>query len=905
MLSLFTNPFAMIAGVLLISSPIIIHLINRMRFKRVRWAAMEFLLKSQKRAKRKMIIEQLLLLFLRCLLCALFGLLVARFIGCDSGGTEGQNTFHVILIDDTLSTSDPIRGEDGQVREVFEEEKRLVVERIAKAASQAGTPQYVTVVRLSDLEQPRSFGRLNATVIDDIKSYLTPYKPSLMHVDLVNGIKACKKILDGETTMRGVLHVVGDFRAADWGERSKEPLSEAFTQLQSANVEVHLLDCVSPERSPQQKSPLSNDNLAIVDLTPEAKIVAKNKEVEFSVKLRNYSNSEKKAIYLRVRVNGEVREDGSVTIASIPPNGEAIGKFFLTFRRGAEDESEEAGTPDRYNLVSATIEGQPGGLVADDTRFTVVEVRDRVPILIVDNNIKDRGKKEAESFFLQKLFNDTPSLRGYDVQIKAIGELEGLNLAPYSAIFLCDVPRFTPTVIKGLEEYVKAGGGVAFFMGPSIKSDVIVQYNELLYRKNEGLFPVPLDKAIGVDVPDEQRRMERIKRSLTFNKKLLVRKTAQSHPALEKLYKDNRGQTVSEDEYEKFFNFVVIDRYIAPNRQQLKTDLGGTDVLVYLQNTNPMSAYEGRIIKASDELPVDPGKWDKYIDRMRKYKAEIRQIASSTSDLWVVAQSISNMLDDSGDESKKQPGLKEFWGLSENNLLREQFEKLRDEVKFGDPLYVAKTMGQGRVVAFLTSAGASWNDLEGFGRAYYPPMMINMLGYLASAGTDENPVLGAAHEFNVDKTAYDAKVRSWHYAADEKKNTAAFKPLGDAVMPTDEKSGMYRLNFVDGKEPGVYAFKFLERRGDSSPKPDYRALAYNVDAIAEGNLARANTDDVTGIAQKAPLHTANDDTYAESLVKKRKDLSENPWLYLVMMLTLVAEQFMAVRLSYNSAGVKD
>ena len=61
--------------------PIIIHLINRMRFKRIRWAAMEFLLKAQKRKRRRLIIEQLILLALRCLLVALVGLLVMRFVG--------------------------------------------------------------------------------------------------------------------------------------------------------------------------------------------------------------------------------------------------------------------------------------------------------------------------------------------------------------------------------------------------------------------------------------------------------------------------------------------------------------------------------------------------------------------------------------------------------------------------------------------------------------------------------------------------------------------------------------------------------------------------------------------------------------------------------------------------------
>src|SRR5947208_10966849 len=81
MLEIFTNPgFLAVAGGL-ISAPIIIHLINRMRFKRLRWAAMEFLLKAQKRSRRRLIIEQLILLLLRCLLVALAALLVARFLG--------------------------------------------------------------------------------------------------------------------------------------------------------------------------------------------------------------------------------------------------------------------------------------------------------------------------------------------------------------------------------------------------------------------------------------------------------------------------------------------------------------------------------------------------------------------------------------------------------------------------------------------------------------------------------------------------------------------------------------------------------------------------------------------------------------------------------------------------------
>src|SRR5207253_9798660 len=79
MFELFLNPWTMAAGGALVSAPIIIHLINRMRFRRIKWAAMEFLLKAQKRMKRKLIIEQLILLMLRCLLIFLVGMLLARF----------------------------------------------------------------------------------------------------------------------------------------------------------------------------------------------------------------------------------------------------------------------------------------------------------------------------------------------------------------------------------------------------------------------------------------------------------------------------------------------------------------------------------------------------------------------------------------------------------------------------------------------------------------------------------------------------------------------------------------------------------------------------------------------------------------------------------------------------------
>src|SRR3954462_14426165 len=58
-------------GAAAVSVPIIIHLLNRRRFKVVTWAAMRFLLAAQKQNTRRLRLEQLLLLLVRCGLVAL------------------------------------------------------------------------------------------------------------------------------------------------------------------------------------------------------------------------------------------------------------------------------------------------------------------------------------------------------------------------------------------------------------------------------------------------------------------------------------------------------------------------------------------------------------------------------------------------------------------------------------------------------------------------------------------------------------------------------------------------------------------------------------------------------------------------------------------------------------------
>src|SRR5437870_9512159 len=69
---LFLSPLtALVTVVGAASIPVIIHLLNRKRFRVVPWAAMRFLLAAQKRTVRKLRVEQWLLLAIRTLLILL------------------------------------------------------------------------------------------------------------------------------------------------------------------------------------------------------------------------------------------------------------------------------------------------------------------------------------------------------------------------------------------------------------------------------------------------------------------------------------------------------------------------------------------------------------------------------------------------------------------------------------------------------------------------------------------------------------------------------------------------------------------------------------------------------------------------------------------------------------------
>jgi hypothetical protein len=897
MFELFLNPANMVIGGALISSPIIIHLINRMRFRRVRWAAMEFLLKSQKRNRRRLIIEQLILLFLRILLVILAALLVARFLGA-AGIFKARNTLHVVMLDDRLSMGDHWKNEDGSRRTAFDIAKQLIQKEIAQKALAARSAQRLVLRRLSNPTENLFDARLNEESLKDLATTLVRLdEPSYRHLDFADGINAAKEVFNQKEAAddEHILHLVSDFRQRQWSEPEARKINESLASLKA--VAIRLVDCAHPFRSEGQKNPLYHDNLAIVDLRPETRIAAEGMPVQFSVRVANYSPAERKNVRVTIKVDGTERPEASLTMMSVPPGAPTEQTFQVAFVRPS---GQKAGQP-YFAVVTANLEKEEAGLSADNIRYAAMEVRRQVPVLLVDGEPSAGEKPGGDSYHLRALFS---AARGFDVIRGSTADLERPNLEQYPSIYLLNVPEMSEKARKNLAGYVRQGGSVAFFMGERVKPEF---YNKYLYAEGNGLFPAPLAERPSPALTDEQKQQKVLQNLVEPRMQIYIRDG--KHPIFAEVYK-----------YRAAFEYLSIDRYYPVPRQKWNAKARAehhVEELATLPNERPLSDYEAEAATLADALPIADARYEHYRPALDRSRRAIREAIATGKGLYVLANALEGLLHDRGlANDPEHPNLVDFWQSPDPRIaeLRAQVDQFRERVQMGDPLVIAGRYGAGRTVVFLTTAGQKWNDWAGgTGALTYPVVMLEMQKYLTSQEGEADRAVGGRLEFALDASRYEQRMRRelLRSAPDAAGAAAQAPPAGQRAGLTSlgeqsgsESSGQVLFNFDEARTPGVYLFEFQQRPepGGGEPRRETRAYAFNVDTANESDLKRAGTVELRRVATGATVHHPNGPPIVEP--NRQTDLSESPWLYLVFLLVLIAEQALAVHLSFHLAGAQ-
>ncbi len=928
MMSLFLNPWTFLAGAALVSAPIIIHLINRIRFRRVRWAAMEFLLKAQKRMRRRKILEQLLLLFMRCLLVFLAGILFARFLGgCGSQqGMETRPTTHLVILDDTPSMADGWRREDGVQTDAYTEGKKLIYEKLMPAAGEATTSQTLQVVRLSELDKPfpakLEDGKVNAAAIDAMEGHLKPLQISTIRKTLKDGLDQAKGLFGNAAASDAkVLHVVADLRNVDWAEDG-QAITDKLTELKDIGVTVHLIDVVNPARKPDRKSPQFSDNVSIIEVKPRNRVVAANQQTDIEVRVKNFGATDLKEVRVDFYLNGVKDLIPSLVFPSLPANQERVLTVQGTFTQTGSREKPL----DRFNLVTAVLgTPEPGGLQVDNARHAVVEVRPKLQVLVVDGRVDKRDKQEGDSFYLRKLFID--SFGGIDWVTTEAPKLDGYDLRPFTTVYLLNVPQLSDGAVANLERFVQGGGGVGVFLGPDVKPD---DYTKRMYRGGQGFFPVPLP---ATGFTKELTPIEKTARELAFGKRVILRDPAnRMHPALYSIYTNERGGTAKDSDVERYFLFTNIDFYWPVARRGGWRDDKSVQELYCMPNEKPIAEFEERSRALVNEIKkryTEPKfeKARKFLDPILKNVNDSPAVPGLPLSILAryLDQLICDLIND-GDES--EPILRDFWNQPELAEVKPLAMQLRDEAKYGDPLYIAKQFGRGRVAVMTTDAGGvhspgtkQWTDWpSGKGSPGWVVVVSEMQRFLSGGGGEGNLSLGDRYFAEFEAGRYKPSTARHLLTADTVKAAGGraalvLKELGEQPLdqPANEPGAAadaprrpFQLAYAEAKIPGAYIFSLTRLRGDKDPpgtpaeQPDYAVIAFNVDAAREGDLRRANTDDISQSTNKAPLHNIEDLSWIDDLKQKPTDMSSRRWLYLLILLLLIAEQAWAVRISYHT-----
>jgi hypothetical protein len=892
--SLFLHPGFMIAGGILISLPILIHLINRMRYKRVKWAAMEFLLKSQKRNRRRLIIEQLLLLALRCLLVALTGFLVARYVGNLVGGIAALNTEHFVILDDTLSMEDH-EFENAQDKDCMQLAHKRILD-IAKMAIDANAPQQFKVFLLSDLVQsdtcqPIFDKRINSGSKDELEKKLDDVKPTYLHVKPIKGFKAAREFINKSTEGKKVVHFVSDFRESDWNG-SDQDLAKEIDSLLGQNINVYLVDTAYPKRNESQPIAPGHDNVALLDLQADSRVASsEGRPVEFTLSIANYTPAELQGVELTVCVDGN-KDQGASTILKIPTGTVFKHKFELGLY-GKEG----------YRHISAKINtDQKAGLRSDNFRHAIVKVEKNVRVLIIDGSVPDHLRENGDTLPVQYALAAT---RGYKVEVKGVDELDKGNLNQYPSIYLLNVPSIkSPKGLKNLEDYVAQGGRIAIFMGDRVQSKF---YNDMLYKQGEGLMPVPLaDKATEKLTEDERKEMQD-----NGLYKLYLR-TQNQEPQ-----KIIEGLTVAKE----VLRWLMIDQYIPTlPRARWTNKPGDVEELATLPSRRALEFYKSSTQDMLKKLPIDDSKYEKFRPTLVRFQQMIKQTLTGTF-VYKLADDLERFLHAPVDPKESTgPTMADFWNLPEMQDLKNEVEQLRDAVAYGDPLIVVKKYGKGRVVAIMTSAGRTWNDWSGgcIAQFTFPIFISDMQKYLTAPSESQSYKVGEpVNELVFDANRYKAEAeRAFSDGFQKTDNQVAPRDTG-SVPPKKEdivkslgvvEKDSITFPFTDAKKPGMYLFT-LHPKGEGVKDTDVeeRAYVFNIDAVGESNLRRAAKDKLeknvgTKEAGQGKMMLLVPDASLEAFRQRQSDLSESPWLYLVFLLMLIAEQALAVHLSFHLKG---
>lgn len=425
----FAHPW-MLLGMSAALIPLLVHLFDRRRPRQVPFAALAFVLKSQRRTASRLKLKRLLLYALRTLIFLAVPLALARpELSQPKAATISRGLAATAIV---LDTSLAMRWRGS--RSLFEEAQAEARDAIRELAPEE--PATLVPCTQSPMPvAPLSFDRARLlSAIDDVHP---GYGPG----DLNRCLETAAHALDESALPNRRLVVISAFTLGELRLEVEPPISLG-PKGEKLKPLVVLRDVAHGKATP---------NRAILDARAEAAPQLGPRAWQFTFTVRNFSSEPARDVELALEVNGEVVSKGFVDLA---PQGTAQKTLAHRFAQGG--------------TVTVTGVLSPDALVEDDRRSLVLSVPRALTALVV-NGSPSTQKYKDEAFFLDAALSAPGSPVRSVVRDPEAARKE--TLSAYDEVFLLNVEAPPPEQVKALEDFVAAGGGLFIGLGDRVDPD--------------------------------------------------------------------------------------------------------------------------------------------------------------------------------------------------------------------------------------------------------------------------------------------------------------------------------------------------------------------------------------------------------------------------------------------------
>ena len=523
-----------IAGLIAAAGPVIIHLLNRRRFRTVEWGAMAFLRKAMQRRRKAVRLRDLLLLVLRTAALLLFGLALARPLWT----REGLSASTVALL--ALATLATFVGAIGfaiaRVRTQragwgalgaiglaglmlpFASEDSAL--RTGDAQSSSRQPVHAIFV----IDNSRSMGTrtLGRTLLDVSKQRAAAYLAELPPGSLISVLPLCgperSYSLDAHRHSEDARTAIERISITDRAGSALRMLAlakeaaERVTDLPAKHV-VFLSDQQAtnwPRGAVTQAAKSVGGPLQIVQIDERAgsatgidfaNVWCESFELQdglaepgmpasFLATLRSGSGSAATNVEVVLSVDGEELASQQVELRA----GQRRDVVFVVPMNAAATSRTATLLPATLSLRVAETSGNR--LERDDVRHLAVPVTTALPVVFVDQYGEEESLDSGqvgETYRLRRLLAPRPAEGAYEslvaVRRRTIEQLSLPDLEDARLVVVAGVELPTNEAVSLLRQYVEQGGSLVITAGANFDP---AAWNEVAWLDGQGLLPLPL-----------------------------------------------------------------------------------------------------------------------------------------------------------------------------------------------------------------------------------------------------------------------------------------------------------------------------------------------------------------------------------------------------------------------------